>query len=203
MHADWLALPFQFKLALFQIPKVHTGSGIGRMANQRFTRSGGGREAGGDVDGIAQGGEIGNRAFYSADRAYEGYTRMHPHPDREPGTVRCAVTGSMQQIPGSLYGQARVIRSGPTRKIQANHFIADQLVNERVCFDHDIRGHSVKPIHQLAEIGGAHAFRQRGRTAHVHEEEREFNFRTARVPLRVFNSQFAETRAFVRGPLAN
>src|SRR5437588_1960381 len=96
-----------------------------------------------------------------------------------------------------------MLQPGPAGKIQTNHLIADQLVNDRISLNHHVGRYSIKPIHQLAELGWAHALRQCRRTTYVCKEEGNFDFGTARVPRGVFNSEHTEMRVFLRGALTN
>src|SRR3990172_13380443 len=106
---------------------------------------------------------------------------MNAYSNGKPEAVGFVFGGYMQQILGGLDGEARVVWAREARKVQANHFVADEFVYKRIGLDHHAGRGSIKLIHQPAEFGGAHLFGEGGRTADIHEKEGQFNVCATRM----------------------
>jgi hypothetical protein len=85
---------------------------------------------------------------------------------------------------------------GPRKdgEIDPDHLVTDQFVDEGVRFHQRVSGDSVKPVHELAELGRRHSLGEVRGAAYVHEEQGQVHFRTPRVRAADLESEVAKAR---------
>ena len=72
----------------------------------------------------------------------------------------------------------RVARSGDPSEEQPDDLVADQLVDEPVVAEDDLRAGAVEPVEEAAKLGWSHALGDPRRTADVGEEQADRDLRS-------------------------
>ena len=78
-------------------------------------------------------------------------------------------------------GGAYVVGTCKVRKVHADHLIAHQFVNPGVGIQQHVSAGREEAADQLAEFRRLQLFTQPGGTPHVGKEQRQLDFRTAKV----------------------
>src|SRR5574339_201889 len=110
-HADRLTLSLELHLTALQIFQIQPGCLISCITDENLAGSRLGGEPRGDVDMIAQRGEI-RRVILATHYTNVGRPRVDADPDREPRPFCLAVSGKLEQLLSRLDRPARVLRAG-------------------------------------------------------------------------------------------
>ena len=98
---------------------------------------------GGDVDRIADGGELDVGAL--PHRAEPG-TGVDAGADRDPRTIRIGMAGRAQERAGRRDAALGVPLAGEQRKEHRHQLVADELVDRAVVIEDDARCGRVEPV---------------------------------------------------------
>lgn len=191
---DRLALPLQVELPRLELPEILAAGFVGGLRDQSLARRGHGRETRGHVDVVAQGGDVADGLFHAGDSADVRNARVNADADGKPGALLLGVPGRQQQSLGSEHRRPCVVGSGEDRKVQTDHLVTDQFVDDGIGPDEDLGRRLVEPVHQLTEARRGHPLRHLGRPANIDEEHGDFKLGTTRVPFGERHSKTAEAR---------
>src|SRR3984893_5915425 len=121
-----------------------------------------------DVDGVAEGGEAHYRFANVADVGDAG---IHCGAQLKPGTVVCAVADRAQQIKSSLNGSPTILKATDAPDEERHHFVADELVDDRVVAHQGSCSNDVEPVQQRCEVSSTGPLAKPGGTTYVGEQD--------------------------------
>ena len=151
--------------------------GVGRLSHQYFARLCRFLDARGRIDRIAERGEV--EITLAADIADIGDAGIDADADRQPGTFGGAVAEAAHQRLRRLDRHAHEARPGEARHEKSHHLVADQLVDRRLVAHQRLGRHAVEPVERRRECGRTELLRERGRAAHVSEQDGGLDLRAA------------------------
>jgi hypothetical protein len=115
----------------------------------------------------------------SPSDADEGAARVDAGAEREPRTVGGAVARRAQQRDRGVHRAARVLLADEEGDEQADHLVADELLDDRVVLDEDVRRLAVETVHEARELDRRHRARDLARPSDVGEQHRDIDFPAA------------------------
>ena len=145
--------------------------GLGRRAADEDLAGAGRRgQPGRRVHGVAEGGEVLDRAVQPG-RADEGVAGMHGRADQDrPHGGRLGVGGLVGQVEGRADTGSGVVWTADPAEEQADHLVADELVDDAVVVDDGPGREPVEAVEEGVELRWPHLLGQRRRAPYIGEQ---------------------------------
>ena len=116
------------------------------------------------------------------------------------GPTRRPVAGLAEELARGVDGRRGVVEAAHPRDEQANHLVPDELVDDRLSVDEYAGGHLVEAVEQVREVARRHPLGDACRAAHVSEQHRQLDLRTAVVRVDVLVAAAAVAGVLLPGP---
>src|SRR5205085_4825458 len=92
----------------------------------------------------------------AGDHPYERDARVHARTEWEPGAVRLGVTGPEQQVLRCANGRRGVVGSGQEGHEEPDDLVTDELLDDSLVGEQDVRGCRVETLHEPGELHRAY-----------------------------------------------